>query len=504
MRPLESVPAGLGPGRRGVAAPRDPTKPVDTHAAPAHRRAPTSRDATRPPGADAAPPVLGDPPPLDASTPQADVAAPAVGASRACLGQHGAAKLHALALAMLAVTAHAGGRARYGGTLPVAIVTKSVEARPLLADTPPDAVALFATRSPLCQLVELSSPAAGLVRLSPRPGVSADDVVEALARVGSASSPYRALLSGVTSWKKSPQGVELSLNGPTADLPRALCHPAFAALPGPFRGASPLQAVPEHPAGRPFLDAVTLATADARGAERLLAQRKAHLVVGATTTDDAPQLFVTVLVFPPALAPHLPLALESAVDRGDLVRFFLRPPSAPMPGLLPASLGGALEPAARPARPAPLSPAREVTVAFDASSDAEPAIAERLQVKLQPLGYRVALKGAARDVIRARAATATELTLQSLLLPASPTAALAVLLDAAGQRARLPQVLASIASASDADARARELAVELLPQLPLVPLATRGVGLSAVKDLQHVTRDPLGLPRLDELFYAAE
>jgi hypothetical protein len=116
----------------------------------------------------------------------------------------------------------------------------------------------------------------------------------------------------------------------------------------------------------------------------------------------------------------------------------------------------------------------------------------------------VALKASPRDAVRAREPASPELTLQSLLLPASPVAALAVLLEASGQRARIAPALTAIAAAADPDARARELALELLPQLPLVPLATRGVGLSAAKDVQHLTRDALGLPRLDDVFLAPE
>lgn len=408
-------------------------------------------------------------------------------------------------MTLLALPALAGGRPRYGGTLPVALVTKSVEARPLFADAPTDAVALSVTTTPLCRLVDLAPATGSSLRLALHPGVKPSDVTDALQRVASSRTPYRALLTGVTSWKPGPQHVDLALAGPTADLPRALCHPAFAVAPGPFlRGAKP-EANPDFPDGRPFLDGVTLATADARAAERLFAQRKASLLVGAATpADDAPQLFVTVLVFPTALAPHLPAAIESTVDRSDLVRFFLRPPSAPLWGLLPPSLGGAAGATPRPQRPSPRTPAQEITVAWDASNDVERAIAERLQVKLQPLGYRVALKASSRDAVRAREPSSSELTLQSLLLPASPTAALAVLLEAAGQRARIAPTLAAVAAAADPDARARELALELLPQLPLLPLATRGVGVSAAKDVQHLTRDALGLPRLDDVFLAPE
>lgn len=417
----------------------------------------------------------------------------------------GGPRVLGLACVLLAGVALAGGRARFGGTLPVALVTKGLESRALYADTPTDAVAQSLVATPLCRLVDVSSPGPGALRLSPHAGVAAADVAAALERVASGSSPYRALLSGVARWKADSLGVELTLSGPTADLPRGLCHPAFGVSPGPFQGLPRATASPTHPDGRPFLDGVTVSTGDARAAERAFAQRKVGLVVGgASTVDEGPQLFVTVLVFPPALRPHLSTAVESTVDRGDLVRFFLRPPSAPLHGLLPVSLGGPAEPTPRPARPPALSPPREVTVTWDAGADVERAIAERLQVKLQPLGYRVALKATPRDEVRARAASSQELTLQSLLLPPSPTAALAVLIEASGQRAQLSQALAAIAAAPDPDVKARELAVELLPRLPLLPLATRGVALAAQNDLQHLTRDALGLPRLADVFYAPE
>lgn len=410
-----------------------------------------------------------------------------------------------LLASLFALPALAGGRPRYGGTLSVALVAKSIEARPLYADAPTDAVAQSLTATPLCRLVDVGAPTGSTLRLSLRPGVKPSDVTEALQRVASSRTPYRALLTGVASWKAGAQHVDLVLAGPTADLPRALCHPAFSIAPGPFLPGAKPDANPDFPDGRPFLDSVTVATADARTAERLFAQRKASLVIGAATpADDAPQLFVTVLVYPSTLAPHLPAAIESTVDRNDLVRFFVRPPSAPLWGLLAPSLGGAADAAPRPQRPSPLTPAREITLTWDASNDVERAIAERLQVKLQPLGYRVALKASAREAVRAREPDSPELTLQSLLLPASPVAALAVLLEASGQHARIAPALTAIATAADPDARARKLALELLPQLPLVPLATRGVGVSAARDVQHLTRDALGLPRLDDVFLAPE
>jgi hypothetical protein len=61
-------------------------------------------------------------------------------------------------------------------------------------------------------------------------------------------------------------------------------------------------------------------------------------------------------------------------------------------------------------------------------------------------------------------------------------------------------VVQQVAAAPDPDARARELAVQLTGELAIIPLVTRGLGVTASKDVQHLTRDVLGLPRLDDVF----
>jgi hypothetical protein len=228
------------------------------------------------------------------------------------------------------------------------------------------------------------------------------------------------------------------------------------------------------------------------------------VVLGSAKPDDAAQLFVVTLVLPAALAPHLRQALDATVDRADLVRFFLRSPAAPLPGLLPPALGG---PTALPPlgpRPPRAAPERSVTVRYEAEADEQRAIAERLQVKLQPLGYRVALRGLSRQALRERPPGPDELTLAALLLPPSPAAALAVLAHLAGEPERVPALQQALAAAADPDARARELAATLASELRLWPVATRGLGVSAARDVQHLTRDSLGLPRLDDVSLAPE
>lgn len=397
----------------------------------------------------------------------------------------------------------AGGRARAGGTLAVGVVARGLEADPLLADAPTDAAALLLTSTPLCRLAEPSRPAPGLLRLALPPSVPPALAAAALRRVAGASSPYRSLLAGVKGVAESARAVEVQ-QAP-ADLERALCHPAFALKVGPFRAeGGVLAAAADFPEGRPWVDAVTVTVAEARTADRLLAQRRLQVVLGSAQAEEAPQLFVLALVLPAGLAPHLRQALDATVDRADLVRFFLRPPAAPLPGLLPPALGGPTALPARGPRPAPLSPPTAVTVLFEAEADEQRAIAERLQVKLQPLGYRVALKGLSRRELQARPPGEGELKLAALLLPPSPAGALAVLADLAGQAERVPALQQALAAAGDPDLRARELALGLAPELLLWPVATRGLGVSASRELQHLTRDPLGLPRLDDAFLSPE
>jgi hypothetical protein len=404
----------------------------------------------------------------------------------------------ALFFFVVALPVLAGGRGHVGGALSVCVVAKAVESDPLLADSPTDVAALFLTRTPLCRLVETSHPSPQVTRLTPLPGVQAASVAAALKQVLGSVTAVRSLLAGVKSVSEVKGAVEVV--GASVELDRVLCHPAFAMAPGPFKSGKDgqLLAATELPDGRPYVDSVTVTAVDARTAERLLAQHKAQLVLGATQPDDAAQLFLLSLVYSPSLGAHLRQALEASIDRADLVRFFVKAPSAPLPTLLPPSLSApAGPPGSRPAKPAPLSPAKEVTLLYDASVDDERAIAERLQVKLQPNGYRVALKGLPRAELRAHHPADTELMLVNTLVPPTPAAALAMLFDVAGQRQRL-------ATLPGDDAKAQKLALEVLPELPLWPLATHGLGVTTSREVQHLTRDTLGLPRLDDVFLSAE
>lgn len=406
-------------------------------------------------------------------------------------------------LVLSACTVLAGSRAHPGGTLQVALVSPSATVDPLSADSPVDAFRLLLTHQLLCRAVELSRPGPELLRLTVPSSIEPRQVTEALQRVSTATTAARGLFVPISSWAVKGRTIDLTLRGASPDLERILCHPAFAVAVGAFRARGDrLEAFDEQPAGRPHLDAIVLRSADGRTAERLFAQRRVQLVLGAATTEDVVQLFATAVVLGPGLGA-LRTAIESTIERTGLARFFVPSPAGALPGLLPPSL--APQPAVvSVARPAPLIPARELSLLFDEAAAHEKSIAQRLQVKLQPLGYRLALKPTPRAQLRARAPAENEVFLQSLALPPSPTGALLLWLELAGQHARIPAVLQELAAAPDVDARARELAVQLGPELPLIPLVTRGLGASAAKDVQHLTRDVLGLPRLDDVFFAAE
>lgn len=404
-----------------------------------------------------------------------------------------------LLLACLALSAFAGNRARPGGTLQVALVSPAAAVDPLTADAPVDALRLLLTHQLLCRVVDISHPNATTVRLTTPPSLDPKLVTEALARVSSTNTPFRALLATANAPTVKDRVVEVQLKQGTPDFDRILCHPAFAVPLGNFKAkGTRLEAFEDQPTGRPHLDAVVLQTSDARTVERWFAQRRVHLVAGAATTEDVTQLFVTAIVAGPGLGPPLKTAIDSSVDRADLARFFVTAPSGPLHSLLPPSLGG-IPTATAPTKPAPLAVPREVTLFFDEEALHERNIAQRLQVKLQPLGYRIALKPLPRTQLRGRAAGDNELIIQSFALPPSTLGTLLVWLELGGQRARIPAVVQQVAAAADPEAKARELATQLTSELSIIPLVTRGLGVTATKDVQHLTRDVLGLPRLDDV-----
>ncbi|MBL9036871.1 MAG: hypothetical protein JNG84_00020, partial [Archangium sp.] len=348
--------------------------------------------------------------------------------------------------------AWAGGRARMGGTLSVAAVSRS--ATPTSPETPVEAALFALSHTPLCRLAVPSRPTPTTVVLSTS---APAEVAAALEAVRTGTSPYRALLSAVKRVTPAAGRVELTLDGPAPELEAVLCHPALSVSVAPFvEGRANVQ----HPAGRPFVDGVTVQLTVASAADRLVSQRRAHVVLGVGGNDGGPLAFATYLRVAPDAPAGLRTALEASIDRAELTRFFVRAPAQPLHGVLPPSLGGPATAQARPPRP-PRPPAEvTVTLAFDDTNDDHRAIAQKLQVKLQPLGFRVSLVPVARG---ARASSA--LSLQTLVLPPAPGPALDLIRAVAG----------------DADGQS------------LLPLCLQGLALTAAPDVRRLTRDDYGI-----------
>ncbi|MBE2248069.1 MAG: peptide ABC transporter substrate-binding protein [Myxococcus sp.] len=415
-------------------------------------------------------------------------------------------RLALVALAWSTLTL-AGGRARVGGTLEVAAVVKTAHADPLLADTPLEATLSQLTKLPPCRLGELSRPSPRVVRLAVRAAVTPAEVVRSTLRVKETPSPYRALLAPLLSAREAgPALVDFELDGPAPDFEQVLCHPVLAVGPSFFASMSDRLVTNADPAlPRAWLDGLSIRATDARTAERLVAQRKAQVLLGGALGEGA-MLYATYLVAHPRLGPAFAQALEASVDRPGLTRFFVRPPARPLSTLIPPGSDGQKKgtlvdvawPA--PARPAPLATPMELTLLYDAGLDEQRAVAERLQVKLGALGYRLKLEALARRQLRERLAAGPDLALVGLLMPPQPGPALSLALALGNAPARLSEL-----DALTEPARAEAVAERASRPLPnLFPLYVQGLGVTAARDVQRLTRDAFGLPRLDDVFLAVE
>ncbi|SEL65080.1 extracellular solute-binding protein, family 5 Middle [Stigmatella aurantiaca] len=445
---------------------------------------------------------------------------------------------HALAglLVLGAAPTLAAGRVPYGGELRLAHTGPAPQGDPTLADTPVEATLLGLQSRPLCRLEangtahpavarELSRPMAQTVRIAlPSLGL-ANTLARAWTRFTGtdAPSPYRALLFAVNGEARqlSPRGaaLELPLSFPWPDLERSLCHPALA-LPvttgapslGPFASTTPgvFDARLGYPEGRPYLDRLLVTRTDERGLTRMWNARQVHVALGALPEAGAPvgaALHATYLAFSPRRVPaDFRQAFESAIDRDDLIRLFVRAPAVPMPHLLPPAL------LAQAPRPRPGSPAsggtRTVTLLYDAGLEDQRAVAERIQVKLHERGYKVALEPLPRATLRSRWAKGDfDLMLHALLLPPLPGPALAVVLDAAGRKdllgVELP-LIGAIEDTSARDTRARERALALAPSVPLLPLYAQGLGLRVAPEVEGLEMDAQGLPLLEGAYLPPE
>ncbi len=443
---------------------------------------------------------------------------------------------HALATLLLlgATSALAAGRLPYGGELKLAYPATAELGDPTLADTPVEATLFSLLSRPVCRLDasgapqlaiarELSRSTPQVVRIGLPSLVLANTLARAWTRLSSArdASPYRALLFPVHGEARqlsaSGAWLELPLSFPWPDLERSLCHPTLA-LPlttvapslGPFSATASkglLESRLGYPEGRPYLDRLLLTPTDERGLKRLWSARQVHLALGMLPeagTLTGPALHATYLAFSPRRVPaNFRQAFESAIDREDLTRLFVRAPAVPMPHLLPPALL-AHAPRPRPGAP-PSAGGKRVTLLYDATLEDQRAVAERIQVKLHDRGYKVALEPLPRDLLRDRWAKGDyDLMLHSLLLPPIPGPALAVVLDAAGRKdllgVELP-FIGSVAEPAARDARARERALALAPSVPILPLYAQGLSLRAAPEVGGLVLDAQGLPVLDGAYF---
>lgn len=458
-----------------------------------------------------------------------------------------------LPLALASLPAFAALRAPYGGQARVVVSSaRSGDAVPSTARSLAEVAVAELQFQSLCRLergqlrpilaAELSRPSPTQVRIAlptgrarSEPLLTPKGVARAWERVAAAApNPYRALLfplknegRGLVSSPSSEETLDLELTFPWPDLEKSLCHPALAPTEerrrklvgvGPFRpGAEPSEPFafhPDFPAGRPYLDALSVAHGNDREAARLFAGQKAQLWLNAVDSGGAPSgaatpmLHATYLLFRSnRLGAGFRAQLQRVLDRSDLSQFFARGPSVPMTRLLPPALSGE-EPLSKNAvTVAPAATAvtpHEAALLYDASNPDHRAVAERLQVKLHSLGYKVSLKAAGDGRARERwAAGEADLMLDSVLLPPAAAPALAIVLELAGRHdllaTQLPP-LGAIAEPTAREARAREAADALAPQLELLPLFAQGLRVAAGPRLGGLAFDDFGLPILDGLY----
>jgi MarR-like DNA-binding transcriptional regulator SgrR of sgrS sRNA len=320
----------------------------------------------------------------------------------------------------------------------------------------------------------------------------------------------------------APLSLDLRLAFAWPDLERSLCHPVLSIVPLAPQGLSPglgpftliggiLEANPSFPWGRPYLNKVAVTAADERKALRLFSLKQAHVLIGgeeaAAGTRSGPALYATYLVFvPDKVGSEFRVVFDSAVDRADLTRFFVRSASSPMYKLLPPALMPQ-EPPPRTGPPKPV-PRRELTLLYDQAQPEQRAVAERIQVKLHSRGYRISLKGVPRSELRSRWSSGQfDLMLQGVLLPPVPSLALPVVIELAGRHSLLDAELRSVGAEADEEARfrkARERAEALAPELPLIPLYAQSARIAVLPQVTNLDFDAQGLPDFDGAFIGAE
>lgn len=457
-----------------------------------------------------------------------------------------AAALGALALAP--ASARAGVRPAPGGTATVALPGEARTGDPAFAEDPADLFLARATSAPLLErdaeghlapgvLAELPTSADGgrtwrlrlRERLATPAGapLGAPELAAAVARLLAPSSPHawaalpiagaEAVLAGRAA---APEGIRvvsdrelaLALAFPLPELPEllaalplALPHAGPFALAAPGRGAPGLlRANPNAPAGRPFLDGLTLRAADARAAARLLAQDQAQLVLrpepaGGPPAPALPPVRVTVAALGARLSPAAGARLREALtslDRSALARRFVRGAAVPLDTLVPPTILGATARAAPAPPPAPRDrsavPGRLRILVRRDTPDPR-TIAERLQVTLFDRGVTAAVEGEERERFAARLAAGDyDVALVEVHVlgtrPALAAGQVAHATRGATAARRAMKALAGLAGDGAAAAAER-----LARELDLVPLVATAARASASPRLQGLAAGPDGL-----------
>jgi peptide/nickel transport system substrate-binding protein len=431
--------------------------------------------------------------------------------------------------------ARAAARARDGGTLRLAVLPEVRADR--WAETPEGAVLRQLVAAPVCRidgsgrmqpvLASVQRTADG-ASVTPRPGarfssgapLGTAELAQAWARAVERSPVARAALGPVrelaATLEQQSRGKSASLLLPLAhpwpDLEVSLCHPVLSPVlgdtgsdgVGPYApdGVERGRAVLAFPEGRPHPDGFLVSTLSRRAAQRALEARNAQVLLGDGGEAAATALFATYLVSRPQARPMVAL-LEPRLDRPALVRSFVGGPAAAMPGLLPPTLGGPERSASASGSPGRGSGTAVLLYAADRPS--QRAVAQRLQILLRDAGVSLTLGARTPETLdHDWRAGQGDLALRSVLLPPVPAAALAVVLELAGDTGASRRELAALgalAEERERAARTRERALQLGSTLPVLPLYVEGLRARLDPALVDVRRDAFGVWTLDDAWW---
>jgi peptide/nickel transport system substrate-binding protein len=434
----------------------------------------------------------------------------------------------ALAAALPAPLARAADLPAYGGELRVALPLPPRQADPALAREVQDLFlsrALHATPLALGEggrlgpglLAAVPEPLPGgrVFQLTLREGLRfsdgtpllAKDLVGSLARllrpeVGSPHGWVAAAIQGAEEVMEgraaSPSGLQVlserellvtlafpfpSWPAALAALPAAVVSPAGAGA-GPFRRDPQGRLVANEHAwrGRPYADLLTLSAPDpravARGLEASALELSLRPEAAAGGLPSGPVTLAFAAVNGHRLGAGAPPVRQvlATLDRGDLVRRFVRAPAEPLAGLLPAGLLAAA-PTGSPGAGGP-SPARLALLVPGWLADAR-AVGERLQVRLFDAGLRPVLEPLDQARYGARLAAGdydVALVVVPLLTDSTALAAGQVAGAVGGPRAARRAEQALEAAADGDQAAAGEA---LRAELDLWPLFTSSVRMRA-------------------------